>query len=70
MAGGCLGGGMAFLAVDTEALQTDGQELYASGLLFHGPRASAALWELSYAKQACASVGTEPCRCSFYVLLK
>ena len=65
MAGGCLGGGMALPAVDTETLQTDRRELCASGLPFRGPRASAALWELSHAKQACASVGTEPCGCCF-----
>ena len=65
MAGGCLGGGMVLLAVDTKTLQTDGHELCASGLPFRRPRASAALWELSHAKQACASVGTEPCGCSF-----
>lgn len=56
---------MVLLAVDTKTLQTDGHELCASGLPFRRPRASAALWELSHAKQACASVGTEPCGCSF-----
>ena len=62
MAGGCLGSGMALPAVDTKTLQTDRQTgaVCVSGLPFGWPWASAALWELSYAKQACASVGTEP----------